>query len=165
MNIHLIVAVANNYAIGKDNQMLWHLPNDFKFFKNITWGMPVLMGRKTFESLQNKALPGRINIVLTKQKKLDLPNAIVVNSIKDALFIAEQHQYKELFVIGGGELYKQTLPMAKRLYLTRVDARFDDATAFFPIFKEDDFVLVKKQSFVADEKHSYDYTIEVWERK
>src|SRR3954462_4657782 len=132
MNFSFVVAAAENDAIGKDNGMLWHLPNDLKFFKNITWAMPVLMGRKTFEALGNKPLNGRANIILTRNKAYKAEGTVVVNTVKDAAFFAKQNDYKEIMVIGGGEIYKQLLPKASKVYLTRVHASFPEADAFFP---------------------------------
>jgi len=131
MIISLIAAVSTNNVIGKDNKLLWSLPNDMKFFKNKTWAMPVVMGRKTFEALDSKALPGRLNIVITRNKNFTATNAVVVNSFNDAKFIAQSHAYKELFVIGGGELYKQTIEAADLLYVTRVQAVLE-GDAFSP---------------------------------
>src|SRR5882724_1329012 len=102
MIISLVVAASTNNAIGKDNQLLWNLPNDMKFFKNITWGMPVIMGRKTFDSL-GKALPGRKNIVITRQQGWKAENVIVVKSLEDAILAAKETDANEIMVIGGGE--------------------------------------------------------------
>ena len=104
-----VVAASTNNAIGKDNQLLWHLPNDLKFFKNITWAMPVAMGRKSFESLGNKPLNGRFNIIITRNKDFKAEGCVVVNNINDAIFVAQQHDYKELMILGGGEIYKQSI--------------------------------------------------------
>src|ERR1700755_1995377 len=117
MIISLIVAASSNNAIGKDNKLLWHLPNDMKFFKNTTWGMPVIMGRKTFESLK-KALPGRFNIVITHQKNWSADNAIIAKDLNDALKKAEATNCKEAFVIGGGEIFSQYLKVADKIYMT-----------------------------------------------
>ncbi|MCC5758142.1 dihydrofolate reductase, partial [Klebsiella pneumoniae] len=120
MIISLVVAAANNNVIGKDNQLLWRLPNDMRFFKNVTWGLPVVMGRKTFESLK-EPLPGRKNIVLSRQR-LEGDNVVVVNSLDDAIFLVKQMDVKEMMVRGGGEIYKLAFEKARRIYLTRVDA-------------------------------------------
>ena len=117
MKITLVVAASQNNAIGKDNQLLWHLPKDMRFFKNTTWGMPILMGRKTFESLGSKLLPGRLNIILTQQKNLVLEGAVVVNSIQEAIKVAAEQDYKELMVIGGGQVYQEALPLAQKFGL------------------------------------------------
>ena len=104
MIVSLIVAAATNHGIGKNNQLLWHLPKDLQFFKKITWAMPVVMGRKTFESLSGKPLPGRLNIVITRQKDWKPDGIVVVHSLRDALFVAQSADYKEVFVAGGGEI-------------------------------------------------------------
>src|SRR6478609_7668884 len=130
MVISLIVAASTNNVIGKDNQLLWSLPNDMKFFKNTTWAMPVLMGRKTYESL-GKPLPGRLNIVITRQKDWKAEGTIVVNSLEEAIKAAAAADYKEAFIIGGGEIFKESMQsIADRIYVTRVDAVLD-GDAFF----------------------------------
>lgn len=163
MNISLIVAASKNNAIGKNNQLLWHLPNDMKFFKQTTWALPIVMGRKTFESFGGKALNGRLNIVITNQKDYKAVGAVIVNSIQDAIFVAQQHQYKEIMIIGGGEIYKQALPNANKVYLTRVDTIIDGDT-FFEM-NEDDWQLSFAEKKATDEKHPYNYTFETWIRK
>ena len=121
MIISLVVASASNNAIGKDNKMPWHLPNDMRHFKNITWGMPVIMGRKTFESL-GKPLAGRKNIVVTQQPSWKAEGAIAVKNLDDAMFVAKQTDAKEIMVIGGGEIYKQfLLTMADKYNLLLAD--------------------------------------------
>src|SRR6185369_17080687 len=106
-----VVAASTNNAIGKDNQLLWHLPNDLKFFKNTTWGMPVIMGRKTFESF-NKPLPGRFNYVITRQANWNAEGVTVAKDITEALQKAAETNCKELFIIGGGEIFKQSMELA-----------------------------------------------------
>ena len=165
MNFSFVVAAAENDAIGKDNGMLWHLQNDLKFLKNITWAMPVLMGRKSFEALDNKPLNGRANIILTRKKDYKPEGVVVVNNIKDASFFAEQNDYKEIMVLGGGEIYQMLLPKATKIYLTRVHASFPEADTFFPSIDEDKWTRTSKQDFDADEKHAYAYSFEVWERR
>ena len=133
----LVVAAATNNAIGKNNQLLWNLPNDLKFFKNVTWAMPVLMGRKTFDALDNKPLNGRINIVLTSDKKYKKDGIVVVHKIKDAEFFAKENDYKELMILGGANVYAQTIDDADKIYITRVHHSFEDADVFFPVINED----------------------------
>ena len=164
MILSFVVAASENNAIGKNNKLLWNLPNDQKFFKNITWAMPLFMGRKTFESLNSEPLPGRINMVLTSKKDFKAPGIIVVHNLKDAIFFAEENDYKELMILGGGEVFKQTMPKADRIYLTRVHAVFEDADAFFPEIDEKKWKLVSNRNFFKDEKHAYDYSFQVWER-
>jgi len=164
MIISLVVAASDNNAIGRQNKLLWHLPNDLKFLKNVTWAMPVVMGRKTFESVNSKPLPGRINIIVTRQKNFEAPGVVVVNSLKDAQFFASENDYNELMILGGAQIYEEAMPKANRIYITRVHAFFEDADAFFPDIDEKKWKRVSQQSFDADEKHAYPYSFEVWER-
>ncbi|MBL0134562.1 MAG: dihydrofolate reductase [Chitinophagaceae bacterium] len=158
----LVVAASTNNVIGKDNKLLWSLPNDMKFFKNTTWGMPVVMGRKTFESL-GKALNGRTNIVITRQADFAAEGVKVVGSMDDAMVAAADADAKEIYVIGGGEIYKQALLIAHRVYITRVHTVVDGDT-FFPELPTIDWKLLSRLDFKADAKHAYDYSFEVWER-
>lgn len=162
MIISLVVAASKNNAIGKNNQLLWHLPKDMRFFKNTTWGMPVVMGRKTFESLSGKALNGRLNIVITRQADWKAEKVIVVNSIEAAIELAAQQDYKELYIIGGAEIYAQTLPMADIVYMTRVDTVLE-ADCFFPELGTD-WELFTEDSFQADAKHLYPFRFQVWKK-
>lgn len=162
--ISMIVAASENNAIGKAGKLLWHLPNDMKFFKNSTWALPVIMGRKTYESL-GKALNGRSNYVVSRNLDLKLSDAVICGSLQAAITKASgEMQTNELMIIGGGELYKEGLAVANRIYLTRVQASFEDADAFFPEIPKAEWQLVKSQPFAADEKHSFGYTFEIWER-
>jgi len=163
MIISLIVAAAENNAIGKNNQLLWHLPNDLKFFKNTTWGMPVIMGRKTFESV-NKPLPGRFNIVITRQPNWKAVGVVVASDLDDAIKKAAETNCKEVFVIGGGEIYQQAFSRAGKIYLTRVHAELDGDT-FFPVLDEQHWQLVSMLDFTADEKHVYPYSFQTWAKK
>ncbi len=162
MTISLVVAAASNNAIGKDGKMPWHLPNDMKHFKNVTWGMPVVMGRKTFDSL-GKALPGRKNIVITRQPGWKADNTVAVKNIEDALFVAKETDAKEVMVIGGGEIYKALFDKAQRIYLTRVEAEPEGDT-FFPVLTQGQWHLVSQKNHEADEKNAYNYSFQVWER-
>jgi dihydrofolate reductase len=161
----LVVAASTNNAIGKNNQLLWHLPNDLKFFKNVTWGMPVLMGRKTFEALGNKPLNGRINIVLTSDRKYKQEGIIVVNKIKDAEFFAKENDYKELMILGGANVYAQIIDDADKIYITRVHHVFEDADAFFPEINEKSWKLISNEDYSKDDKHAYDYSFQLWQPK
>ena len=161
--LSLIVAAAENNSIGKNNQLLWHLPNDLKFFKNTTWGMPVIMGRKTFEAV-NKPLPGRFNIVITRQERWKADGVIVAKDLNDALQKATETNCKEIFIIGGGEIYKQSMEMADKIYLTRVHATIEGDT-FFPMVDENKWQLIADEDFGVDEKHAFAYSFQVWERK
>jgi len=161
----LVVAASTNHAIGKDNKLLWNLPNDLRFFKNVTWAMPVLMGRKSFESLGNKPLKGRINIILTSSKFFKGEGVVVVNKIKNAEFFAKENDYKELMILGGGNVYAQTIDDADKIYITRVHHVFEDADTFFPVIDEKKWKLVSNEDYFKDDKHAYDYSFQLWERK
>ncbi len=164
MQISLIVAASTNNAIGKNNQLLWHLPNDMKFFKNTTWAMPIIMGRKTFESLAGKPLNGRLNIVITKQDGITFEGVSVVNSLESAIEIVARNDYKEAFVIGGGEIYKAAMPIANKIYLTRVDIIID-ADTFFPELNPNFWTLANEEEHAADAKHQYNYRFQIWDKK
>ncbi len=161
--ISLIVAASDNNVIGKNNQLLWHLPNDLKFFKNTTWGMPVIMGRKTFEAV-NKPLPGRFNIVITRQPDWKTEGVIIAVDLEDAIKKADSTNCKEFFIIGGGEIYKSAIEKADKIYMTRVHAGFDGDT-FFPVIDESKWHLTHNENFGADEKHLYPYSFQTWEPK
>ncbi len=161
----LVVAASTNYAIGKNNQLLWHLPNDLKFLKNKTWGMPVLMGRKSFESLGNKPLNGRVNIVLTSSKFFNNKGIVILNGLRDAEFFVTQNDYKELMILGGAKVYEQTINDADKIYITRVHHVFKDADAFFPAIDEKKWKLVSNEDHFKDDKHAYNYSFQLWERK
>lgn len=163
MIVSLVVAAAENNAIGKDNQLLWCLPNDMKFFKNVTWGLPVIMGRKTYESL-GKPLSGRTNIVITRKKDWQPEGVIVVNSLNAAIAAAAGTDAKEASVIGGGEIYKQAIDIADRIVITRVHTSLEGDT-YFPAINEEKWKLVSNQDFPSDEKHTYSYSFQVWEKK
>lgn len=164
MIISIIVAAAENNAIGKNNQLLWHLPNDLKFFKNTTWGMPVIMGRKTFESV-NKPLPGRFNIVITRQQDWKADGVITAADLNEAIAKAAETNCKEAFVIGGGEIYKQSMDLAHIIYLTRVHAVIEDADTFFPAMDESKWEQVSIEEFEGDLKHAHPYSFQKWVRK
>lgn len=160
-----MVAASTNNAIGKHNKLLWHLPNDLAFFKNTTWGMIVLMGRKTFESIQSKPLKGRRNLILTHDKNFSAEGVKVIHTIEDGVQDAQDNDYREIMILGGATVYQQTIGLAQKIYLTRVHNIFEDADAFIPEIKEDEWQLVSNEDFYKDEKHAYDYSFQVWERK
>ena len=163
MNITLVVAASENNAIGKNNQLLWHLPNDMRFFKNTTWALPILMGRKTFESMGSRLLPGRLNIILTHQKGLQIEGAEVVNTLEEAIVLAEKNDYKELMVIGGGQIYEMALPISNKIWLTRVHTQIEGDT-FFPQLGSE-WIKQLVESHQADEKHAFNFDFECWQRK
>lgn len=149
--LSLIAAVARNRAIGKDNRLLWHLPEDMRHFREITHGKPLIMGRKTWESLPEKfrPLPGRLNIIVSRNQQYQASGAVVSTSLADALQQATRlaPEAAEIFVIGGAELYRQALPLAKRLYLTEIDVDFA-GDAFFPEVDQTQWQEVRRQAHV-----------------
>jgi len=167
MIISFVVAASENNVIGKNNELLWHLPNDMKFFKNTTWAMPVIMGRKTFESLKRKPLAGRSNIILTSRKELqaaDGSSIAVADSPEQSIALARETDCKEAFVIGGGEVYKAFMPLVNKIYLTRVHAQLDGDT-YLPEIDWDQWERRFSHHFSADDKHAYAYSFELWVRK
>lgn len=166
MIISLIVAASTNNVIGKDNQLIWHLPNDMKFFKNTTWGMPVIMGRKTFEALAGQPLPGRFNFVITRNRDWDPHNNKVtpVATLDAAIGEARKTDGKEAFVIGGGQIYAESMAIADKIYMTRVHTVIEGDT-WFPVIDEKEWQMTSHLDFPVDEKHAYAYSFQVWERK
>jgi dihydrofolate reductase len=160
--ISIIVAVAKNLAIGKGNELLWHIPEDLRHFKEVTMGHPVIMGKRTYESLPKKPLPGRKNIVITDIRDEDFPGCTAVYSIADAL--KQVSPEEEVFIIGGASVYKQFLPLAKRLYLTEVDKDFD-GDVFFPAIDFNVWNKVSEASFEFNEKLGFSYSFAMYERK
>jgi dihydrofolate reductase len=159
--ITLIAAAAENNALGKDNQLLWHLPEDFKRFKQITSGHYIIMGRKTFESFP-KPLPNRTHVIITRQKDYTAEGCIVVHSLEEAIAISPKNE--EVFVIGGAEIYTQSIDSADKIELTRVHNSLD-ADAYFPAIDLTQWKLVFEEQHHKDEKHHYDYTFETYLKK
>ena len=139
--ITLVAVVAANGAIGRDGDLLWHIPEDLRHFKNVTAGSAGIMGRKTWESLPKKPLPGRLNIVMTRNEDYQTEGAVVVSSLEDAV---EKARDNDIFVIGGGEIYTKFLPWANKLVLTEVALEVEDADTFFPPFDREDWDLIDK---------------------
>lgn len=160
MNISMIAAMGKNRVIGKDNDIPWHLPDDFKFFKDTTKGHHVIMGRKNWESLPHKfkPLPHRPNIVITRQEGYQAEGATVVNTLEEALAIAQKHTESEAFIIGGGEIYRMGLALANTIYLTEIEGEFEGQVTF-PKFSSEEWEEVKRQHHPTDERHlfSFDY--------
>ena len=157
-----IVAASENNIIGVKNGLPWRLPNDFKYFKNKTWGMPVIMGRHTYESME-KDLPGRINIVVTKKTDWHPKNVFVTHTIEEAVAKAKETEAREIFIIGGGEIFSQTMDNVDRIYLTRVHTTVEGDTSY-PKLDVSKWKRIKEDSFPADEKNNYPYTFEIWEK-
>ena len=162
MTITLIAAAAENNALGKDNQMIWRLPDDFKRFKQLTTGHYIIMGRKTLESM-NGPLPNRTNIVITRQEDYTYEGCTIVNSLDAALAACPQNE--EVFIIGGGEIYKQSLVKADKIELTRVLGISPEADAFFPEITPTEWNLTESIFHGKDEKHAYEFVFETWQRE
>jgi dihydrofolate reductase len=162
--ISMIAAMAEDRAIGKGKGMLWHLPDDFRHFKRTTTGHPVIMGRKTFESLGG-ALPNRLNIVITRRPDYQPEGAEVVNSLQEALHLAQAHDEEEIFIAGGGEIYEQGMELTDKLYLTIVHGHFPEADTFFPPIDWQQWHEVKREQHSADEQHKFAFTFLFLERK
>jgi len=154
MKVSLIAALDRNHAIGRDNDLPWRLPDDLKRFKALTLGKPVLMGRKTAQSL-GRALPGRRNLVLTRSGVVPFEGMQAVASVDGAQRLAEADGADELCVIGGGEVYALMLPLATHLFLTHVETQVDGAQAFFPAFDAAQWRVVSRERHEADAKHAF----------
>ncbi|MBR6491421.1 MAG: dihydrofolate reductase [Bacteroidales bacterium] len=162
MSISIVVAIGRNNQLGYNNHLLWSLPNDMKRFKTLTTGHTVIMGRNTYLSLPKGALPNRRNVVISDDKNDNFPGCEMVSSIKDAIKLTENDG--EVFIMGGASIYRQFLQYADRLYLTIVDDS-PEADVFFPLISSDDWVLVEREDFTADERHCADYSFRTLERK
>jgi len=162
MIVSQIVAISENNVIGKDNTLLWHLPNDLKYFKSKTSLHCVIMGRRTYQSI-GKPLPNRTNIVVSANENMVADGCVLVKSIEDALIVARSNHELEAFVIGGGQIYEATLGLAERIYITKVHASFEGDT-FFPQLRETEWHCISTEVHLKDEKNHYDYDFEIWER-
>ncbi|MTI19174.1 dihydrofolate reductase [Rhodobacteraceae bacterium RKSG542] len=165
--ISMISAVAENGVIGADNDMPWHISTDLKFFKKTTLGKPVIMGRRTFQSI-GKPLPGRTNIVITRDSAFKPEGALVVPSLEEAITLAQSSAnvqgIDEIMVIGGGQIYAMAMPMANRLYITRVHAKPEGDTKF-PDIREADWELVERTPFERGPKDTADTSLEIYQRR
>jgi len=165
MRIALIAALSANRVIGRDNQMPWHMPNDLKYFKRVTMGKPVIMGRKTFDSI-GKPLPGRTNIVVTRQSEWQNSGVRVARSVTEALELASLSLIagnEEVIVIGGAQIYRETLPLAQRLYLTELHAQIE-GDAQFPAICENEWIETGREDHQADPANPYDHSFVVLDR-
>lgn len=161
MRISAIVAMSENQVIGKNNKLPWHLPADLKHFKKITMGHPILMGRKTYESIGHP-LPGRCNVVITRDAEFIAPGCVTANSIETALSSAGYSN--EIFVIGGSALLEQMLPRVERLYLTKIHHHFE-GDVFFPEINFSEWQEVSREDHAADEMNHYKYSFIVLDKK
>lgn len=162
MIVSIIVAVDNNYAIGNQNQLLCHLPADLAYFKKTTTGHHIIMGRKTYESI-GKALPNRTNIIISRNESYEASGCIVVKSLQEAIDLAKKNNESELFITGGGTIYKEAMSLADRLYITKIDHQFN-ADTYFPI-PGDEWQISKTESRKADEKNKFDFTFQLFEKQ
>lgn len=160
MNIYIVVAIASNNAIGKNNQLLWHLPNDLKHFKEITKGHTVIMGRKTYDSV-GKPLPKRRNIVVTRQP-IEIPGCEVAGSLQEAMELGKTDG--DLYIIGGAEIYKQALPITNYIYLTIVHQDFE-ADTFFPEINPEEWLEISREDHQPDEKNPLPYSFITLKRR
>mgnify|MGYP001550207048 CR=1 FL=1 len=161
--ISLIVAVSENNVIGRDNDLPWHLPDDMKFFREKTRGHPIILGRKNYESI-GRPLPGRRNIVVSRDSSLKIEGCEVVGSVEEAMELASEGEADEVFVIGGGQIYKQAFKLADRIYLTRVHAEIE-GDVFFPEIDPEEWELVSQKDHEVDEQHAYGFTFEEYRRR
>jgi dihydrofolate reductase len=160
MLISAIVAMSENRVIGKNNQLPWHLPADLQHFKKITMDKPILMGRKTFQSI-GRVLPGRCNVIITRDENLQAPGAVVANSIETAL--SSVGYSSEIFFIGGAALFQQILPKVQRLYITIIHHQFE-GDVFFPELNPLEWVEIEKKFHKADAENIYSYSFIVLDR-
>ncbi|MFT5250702.1 MAG: dihydrofolate reductase [bacterium] len=158
--ITIIAAAASNNELGKDNDLVWHLPDDFKRFKKLTTGHHIIMGRKTFQSFP-KPLPNRVHIVITRNKDYHPEGAIIVHSMTEALEIAKNDE--QPFIIGGGEIYKIGMEIADKIELTRVNSSFE-ADTFFPEIPSEIWKLASEEFHLKDEKHKFDFSYQTFVR-
>lgn len=163
MIISAIVATARNLAIGHQNQIPWYLPADLKYFKKVTTGHHVIMGRKSFQSI-GRPLPNRTNVVITRDLFFVATGCTVVHTLEEALAIAEANGETEAFIIGGGEIYRKSWPYLDRLYLTEVDTEPMGADVFFPAIDEKEWQELSREAHAADDKNEFGYVFRVLER-
>jgi dihydrofolate reductase len=163
--ISIIVATGDNNVIGKDNALIWHLPADMKFFKDKTTGHCIITGRKNYESIPEKfrPLPNRTNIVITRQPDYKAPGTIIVGSVDKAIDTAKQTNDEEIFIIGGAEIFRQSLHLTDRIYLTKIYHSFE-GDVFFPELNKDEWKEVARTKGITDEKNKYEYDFITLER-
>ena len=165
LDISLIVAKAQNDAIGKDNDLLWRIRDDLKRFKKLTSHHVVIHGRKSYESI-GKPLPNRTNIIITRSKSYQAPGAFVCHSFEEALDLAMKLEHHgEIFVIGGAEIYRQSLPYVNRMYISEVKADFPNADVFFPKLNLEGWQCIERQEYQKSEFNEFDFDFLIWEKK
>jgi len=165
MTVSIIAAVAENNVIGKDNRIIWHMPKDLKFFKQTTSGHHVLMGRKNYLSIPDKyrPLPDRTNIIVTHQMEYVAPDCHVVHSIEEGVEFARSHAENEVFIIGGGDIYEQSIEIADKLYITWLHKNYEGDVRF-PNFERDNWSVIEETRYEQDEDHECSFTITIYEK-
>ncbi|BDD03692.1 dihydrofolate reductase [Aureibacter tunicatorum] len=156
VDLKIVVAKASNNVIGKDNELIWHLPADLKHFKKVTMGGAMLMGRKTFESI-GRPLPGRLNVVITRNEGFEAEGCIVVKSIDEGVKASQQQGYDDIYVIGGGNIYAQTLSKVNTIYLTEIDGNFE-GDVYFPELELSEWNIEEREDFQPDDKNKHAYS-------
>lgn len=162
--ISAIAAMDENRLIGVNNQLPWYIPADLKHFKTLTSGHPILMGRKTYESI-GRPLPNRLNIILTTNPKFNAPGCVVVSSLEAGIDAAVEQKKEEIFIIGGSEVYNQLMERIQRLYLTIIHHQFEDGDAYFPKINPNEWNEIARESHKADEQNEFDYSFVTFDRK
>ncbi|HRP88877.1 MAG TPA: dihydrofolate reductase [Edaphocola sp.] len=168
MKLIALVAASENNVIGVDNQMPWHLPDDFKFFKKTTIGYPIIMGKNTWLSIGSKPLPKRLNIIISSSLKIEETEYVKKYNTLEECFVSLKINFPELekaFIIGGGKIFDATMGIIQEILLTRVHCFIEKGTVFFPEFSKDVWELVATQKHDQDEKHQYPFTFEHWMKK
>lgn len=162
MIISAIAAMSLDRAIGVKNQIPWYMPEDLKYFKRMTLGRHILMGRKNLESLNNRPLPKRTNIIVTRNPYFLVSGGVVVHSVEEGIRFAAQNKEEELFIIGGEQIYWAAWPYLDRIYLTLIETTVPDADVFFPVIDETQWKLISNEAHAADDKNPYNYTFKVY---
>lgn len=164
MLLSIIVAVSDNQVIGAGNQLPWHLPADLQYFKSLTTGHPIIMGRKTYESI-GRPLPRRVNVVVTRDTGFSAEGVYIVHSLEEAIEYCQQLDEPEAFIIGGDSIYRQAIDLASKIYLTRVHTNIASGDAFFPALSDQEWHKISSTAMPADEKNQFSCTFEVYEKR
>ena len=166
MNISIIAAVSKNQIIGKDNQLVWNLQKDMKYFSNVTKGHSVIMGRRNWDSIPKKwrPLPQRKNIILSKNKELNIRGATVTNTIEEAIEISRSNNDDEIFIIGGGEIYNLGIPLSDKLYITEIHSKVDGDT-YFPVWNKKEWKEISRITHQKDKNHNHSFDFVIYVKK
>lgn len=162
MKVNIIVATGNNNEIGFENRMPWHMPADLQYFKEVTMNYPIIMGRKTYESI-GRILPGRTNVIVSRNSTYQVEEAVHFSSIQAALDYFKRRNEEKVFIIGGGQVYKEAMAFCDVIYRTKIHADFPEATVFFPPFNHE-FKLTSSENHQQNEKNPFDYSFERWDK-